>query len=84
MIGSHAAISSVTHNYESTAMSDTVVLKPVVIGADVWVGSHAVIMPGLTIGSGAVIGSGCVVTHDVAPGAIVMGVPGREVGRREF
>jgi acetyltransferase-like isoleucine patch superfamily enzyme len=83
MIGSHAAISSVTHDYRSREMRETVVLKPVIVGADVWIGSHAVIMPGLTIGQGAVIGSGCVVTHDVDAWAIVVGMPGREVGRRE-
>lgn len=48
-----------------------------VIGNDVWIGSHAMIMDGITIGTGAVIGTGSVVTKDVPPYAIVAGVPAK-------
>ncbi len=41
------------------------------------IGSGAVVMCGVTIGENAVIGAGAVVTHDVADGAVVMGVPAR-------
>lgn len=53
-----------------------------VIGADVWIGHQAVLMPGVTIGAGAIIAAHSVVTHDVAPYAIVAGNPAREVKRR--
>ena len=46
-----------------------------IIGNDVWIGVNAVIMNGIHVGDGAVIGAGAVVTHDVAPWAIVVGVP---------
>jgi acetyltransferase-like isoleucine patch superfamily enzyme len=46
------------------------------------IGSGAVIMCGVTIGRGALIGAGAVVTRDVAPGAVVVGVPARERRRR--
>jgi phosphonate metabolism protein (transferase hexapeptide repeat family) len=49
----------------------------VTIGPDVWIGHGAIIMPGVTIGAGAAIGSGSIVTHDVPPYAIVVGVPAR-------
>jgi phosphonate metabolism protein (transferase hexapeptide repeat family) len=49
----------------------------VVIGPDVWIGHNAIIMPGTTIGAGAAIGSGAVVTHEVPPYMIVVGVPAR-------
>lgn len=42
-----------------------------------WVGHGAIIMPGIGIGHGAVIGGGAVVTRDVAPYAIVAGVPAK-------
>jgi phosphonate metabolism protein (transferase hexapeptide repeat family) len=45
------------------------------IGHDVWIGHGAIIMPGVKIGDGAAIGSGAVVTRDVPPYAIVVGVP---------
>jgi acetyltransferase-like isoleucine patch superfamily enzyme len=41
------------------------------------IGSGATILCGVTIGEGAMIGAGAVVTHDVAPGATVAGVPAR-------
>jgi acetyltransferase-like isoleucine patch superfamily enzyme len=45
------------------------------IGNDVWIGHGAFISPGVTIGDGAVIGAQSVVTKDVPPYAIVVGVP---------
>jgi UDP-2-acetamido-3-amino-2,3-dideoxy-glucuronate N-acetyltransferase len=41
------------------------------------IGSGAVILGGVTIGAGALVGAGAVVTRDVAPNAIVAGVPAR-------
>lgn len=55
---------------------------PVAIGHDVWIGHGAVILPGRTIGTGAVVAAGAVVSKDVAPYAIVAGVPARVVKRR--
>ncbi|WP_332699899.1 type B chloramphenicol O-acetyltransferase [Bosea sp. (in: a-proteobacteria)] len=53
-----------------------------VIGNDVWIGSEAIIMPGITIGHGAVIGTRAVVTRDVEPYAIVVGNPARPIRKR--
>ena len=47
------------------------------IGNDVWIGLNAVLMDGVTIGDGAVIGTHAVVTHDVPPYAIVVGIPAK-------
>ncbi len=51
--------------------------RRVTLGHDVWVGHGAVVMPGVAIGHGAVVAAGAVVTTDVAPYAIVAGVPAR-------
>jgi acetyltransferase-like isoleucine patch superfamily enzyme len=55
---------------------------PIVIGNDAWIGAHAVVLAGVTIGDGAIVGAGAVVTKDVAPYAIVAGVPARVIGSR--
>jgi len=53
-----------------------------VIGNDVWIGSEAIIMPGVTIGDGAVIGTRALVTRDAPPYAIVGGNPARVIRKR--
>lgn len=49
----------------------------VVIGHDVWIGTDAMIMSGVTIGHGAVIGARSQVTRSVPPYAIAAGNPAR-------
>lgn len=51
----------------------------VVIGNDVWIGAHSVVLSGVTIGDGAVVGANSVVTSDVPPYAIVSGTPARVI-----
>ncbi|OJU16580.1 MULTISPECIES: type B chloramphenicol O-acetyltransferase [unclassified Sphingomonas] len=53
-----------------------------IIGNDVWIGSEAIIMPGVTIGDGAVIGTRALVARDVEPYAIVGGNPARVIRKR--
>jgi maltose O-acetyltransferase len=51
--------------------------RPIAIGADVWIGGGAILLPGVSVGDGAIIGAGAVVTRDVAPGETVAGNPAR-------
>lgn len=53
-----------------------------IIGNDVWIGSEAIIMPGIKVGHGAVIGTRALVTKDVEPYAIVGGNPARVIRKR--
>jgi acetyltransferase-like isoleucine patch superfamily enzyme len=56
------------HEFEGIRSS-----KPVHIGDDVWIGSRAMILKGVTIGDGAVIGAGAVVAKDVPARALLAG-----------
>jgi phosphonate metabolism protein (transferase hexapeptide repeat family) len=49
----------------------------VTLGHDVWIGHGVVILPGVSIGNGAAIGAGAVVSKDVPPFAIVVGLPAK-------
>ena len=77
LIASHVAITSLTHDPRAELFSASQETRPVVIGRNVWIGTHAVILPGVTIGDGAIIGAGAVVTRDVAARTVVVGVPAR-------
>lgn len=54
--------------------------RPITIGANVWIGGGAIILPGITVGDDAIIGAGAVVTRDVAAGVTVAGNPARPLG----
>lgn len=86
-IGARATISqgahlcAGTHDWRDPAMP---LLKlPIVIGPDAWICAEAYVGPGVTVGEAAIVGARAVVTKDVAPSAIVVGNPAREIGRRQ-
>ena len=54
----------------------------IVVRDDVWIGTGAMILSGVTVGQGAVIAAGAVVTKDVPPYAIVGGVPAKVIKYR--
>jgi len=51
----------------------------ITIASDAWIGTGAVILPGLTIGEGAVVGANSVVTKSVPPYTVVGGVPAHKI-----
>lgn len=57
-------------------------VKKAIIGNDVLIGSHSLILGGVTIGNGAVIAAGAVVTKDIPPYAVVGGVPAKVIKYR--
>ncbi len=60
-----------------------IVAEEVVIEDGVFIGVHAIILPGVTIGSGAMVAAGSVVTKDVPPHTVVAGNPARVIRRLE-
>jgi acetyltransferase-like isoleucine patch superfamily enzyme len=68
--------------FDSPPRTEFKSLGETVIGNDVWIGSGVRLKSGVTIGDGAIIGAGSVVTKDVAPYAIVGGVPARFIRSR--
>ncbi len=54
-------------------------VRPVTICDNVWIGSGAVIFPGVTIGENSVVSSGSYVMSDVPPNTVVAGNPARKI-----
>lgn len=69
-----------THSW--VKVSTVMPFKRTTIGNDVWIGQRAMIMGGVNVGDGAVIGAGAIVTRDVPPYAIVVGVPAKVIRYR--
>ena len=55
---------------------------PVVVEDRAWLSFRCTVLPGVTIGEGAVVAAGSIVTKDVAPFAIVAGIPAEKIGER--
>ena len=79
-IAQEAYLCSGTHDFASPALP--LQTSPIHIGADVFVGARAFILPGVTIGDRAIIGACSVVTKNGAPSAIVAGNPAKQIGTR--
>ena len=61
---------------------DSIRKPKTIIGNDVWIGTNAIVLPGVRIGNGAIIGAGCIVTKDVPDYAIIAGNPGKVIKYR--
>lgn len=57
--------------------------EPVMIGKDVWIGSAAIVLPGVSIGDGSIIGAGAVVAKDIPPYSLVVGNPAKVIKSRK-
>lgn len=79
-ISPHVHILTADHDLSSPEFDGSE--RPVCIEDRVFIGSRALILPGVTLGEGCGVGAGSVVTKDVEPGTIVAGVPARAIGRR--
>lgn len=83
MFALRVTIATATHDHARHPMNERTITKPVVIDDDVWLGIGATVLPGVRIGRGAVVGAHALVTKDVPPFAIVVGVPARIVKYRQ-
>jgi acetyltransferase-like isoleucine patch superfamily enzyme len=82
LIGSNVAVRDHDHGIapgEHRARQPLVV-APVEVGDFAWLGQNVVVLKGVTIGRNAVVGANAVVTREVPEGAVVAGVPARQIG----
>ncbi len=77
LLGPAVQIYTATHPMNAQLRRTRESGKPVEIGADVWIGGGAIVLPGVKIGARAVIGAGSVVTRDIPDDSFAVGNPCR-------
>ena len=78
LIGHNVTLATLNHD-ERPEYRQNIYPKPIKIGDNVWIGSNAIILQGVTIRNGAIIGANAVVTKDVPENTIVAGVPAKVI-----
>ena len=76
LIAPRVNILTVNHP-ENPAERRGLILKPVLIKKNAWIGAGATILPGVTVGENAIVAAGAVVSKDVPANTIVGGIPAK-------
>lgn len=85
MIGGGTLISGVNHGHTQQGIPmrfQPANILPVTLEDDVWIGMGVKLLPGVKIGRGSIIGAGSVVTNDIPPDSIAIGIPCRVTKQR--
>lgn len=85
LIASHSSIYANNHNFADVTRKikeQGVTCKGIIIEDDCWLGDGVKVLDGVTIGQGSVIGAGAVVTKDIPPYSVAVGVPAKVISQR--
>jgi acetyltransferase-like isoleucine patch superfamily enzyme len=86
MIASQSSLYANNHKFsdlETPIADQGVTAEGIVIEDDCWLGTGVRVLDGVRIGRGSVIGAGAVVTKDIPPLSIAVGVPAKVIGQRD-
>ena len=79
-IGTHVIIMDNNyHRLEPQRRQERPDSAPVTLGENVWLGARVIVLPGVTIGDCSVVGAGSVVTRDIPPHSLAVGLPAKVV-----
>ena len=86
-MGPDVVMMTVTHEHSRTDIpimyQGATENMPIVIGDGVWIGTRAILMPGVKIGDHSIVGAGAVVTKSCEPYSIIGGVPAKLIRKRK-
>ncbi|MEA5551758.1 DapH/DapD/GlmU-related protein [Anabaena cylindrica UHCC 0172] len=86
LIAAHTGIYANNHNFTDPIEPikyQGITRKGIVIEDDCWLGHGVKVLDGVTIGKGSVIGAGAVVTKDIPPFSVAVGIPARVIKNRD-
>ena len=86
IFGTNCYINDTNHEFKKTKVpmiKQGWTAKKIVIEEDVWLGANVTILDGVKLGKGCIIGAGAVVTKDVEPYAIAVGIPAKKIASRK-
>lgn len=73
-------VNLVTENHPlDPSARKTLLINPIIIKQNAWIGAGATILPGVTVGENSVVAAGAVVSRDVLPNTVVAGIPAKVV-----
>lgn len=78
LIGHGVVLATLNHDFAPENRS-TLHPSAIKIGKNVWIGSNATVLPGVSIGDGAIVAAGAVVTRDITAKTIAAGVPAKVI-----
>lgn len=78
-VAAYTRIICPTHDPDALPVASVGINRSVKIGDDVWIGTGAIILPGVTIGDRSIVAAGAVVAKDVPSDVLVGGVPARTI-----
>lgn len=87
LIASHSGIYGNNHKFADPTcriQEQGLTCKGVFIEDDCWLGTGVKVLDGVTIGKGSVIGAGAVVTKDIPPYSVAVGVPAKVISQRQL
>ena len=80
LIGPHCMIMDTAfHEIDPHRRLEQPTPDPITIGNNVWLGARVIVLPGVTIGDDSVVGIGSVVTANIPPSTLAVGVPARVI-----
>lgn len=77
MIGPNVGLYTPGHNITPKDRHLSGHASPIVIGNNVWIGGHSIVLGGVTIGDNSIVAAGSVVTKDVPKNVIMAGNPAK-------